>query len=122
MRGTIKASASFIRDMLMIPPNWEIEGVVFDAACNSLMLWVVGENVPAGCDGEVRGELTRNEDGSIYVKWVPAEQPGPATFLRAESTGLCFWCGKATTDHGPDRICFDQSLPEFTRWLAGKKA
>lgn len=108
--GEIRCSSVFLRDILMMPSGWEICSIEWKHNLGELRIHVRGDNVPAGFEGEIRGEYGRNDDGSVFVLWKPQPEPGPSMFMRMVGTDACFWCGQAEGEHGPDRVCRDQTL------------
>jgi hypothetical protein len=103
-RGWFEVSPSILQQFVMAPEGWEIVGVEWHAPEQRIRIIVDGDNVPAGHAGELRAEYIRHDDG-LFVKWKPAEKPGPMTFMRINGTHRCFFCKREESEHGPDRVC-----------------
>lgn len=103
-RAWLDVSASFIRERLMLPDQWDVVGVEWDVSTQAMRVIVEGDNVPQGHRGELLGEITRH-DGGEFVRWKPAAPPPPPTFMRIAGTTTCWWCKRDEAEHGPDRLC-----------------
>jgi hypothetical protein len=109
MNGYIRFSSEFLRDRLMLPKGWTIVSIQFDANAVATIS-VTGPKLPLGYDAEILGEFTRHEDGiddadPFFVRWLPAPDPGPSTFLRLKGTESCCWCHKEKQAHRDGKFC-----------------
>lgn len=107
--ATTKISDCFLKELLLIPDNWEITGITFDRATGTATFHLFGENIPAEPFGKIQAMLTKH-DGGVSAKWVPVPPPGPSRLpsrlLRKSGTDICFWCNRPAYEHDlPELEC-----------------
>lgn len=66
-----------LHSVLLMPPDWEITGAIYNQLTRTIELQVTGPTVDPGKSGVVRGLFTQHihQNGGVGVdaEWVPTE-------------------------------------------------